>query len=151
MSAPEYYDGHVKSFVNAQLAHPDRTYLLSTVGPLWRALQRREPGERTRAVERALVECARDERRRAKVREEAWERLARSVMCGHSYFAPRRGERCPGCCLRESQRALGMLLDCLEPDHDFSRPVHGLEVSDAADARLKARQLYEMVEEAIGR
>lgn len=75
-------------------------------------------------------------------------RLAQRGTCIHSYFAPGRGQPCAGCLVRESQRALGMLLDALE--HGVSSPSHGLEIEDRDDAIKKARFVYEMVEGARG-
>lgn len=76
----------------------------------------------------------------------AWATIGQSGICVHSFFAPRRGKPCAGCMVRESQRALGMLLDVLE--HGVTSPAHGLEFEDRDDAIRKPRFLYEMVEEA---
>lgn len=76
-----------------------------------------------------------------------WAAIGRRGTCVHSFFSPRRGQPCAGCMLRESQRALGMLLDALE--HGVTSPSHGLEINDRQDAIHKARALYAMVEEAL--
>lgn len=74
-----------------------------------------------------------------------WASVGKSGCCVHSFFAPRRGQPCAGCLVRESQRALGMLLDTLEKG--VESPSHGLEIESREDAIRKARWIYEMVKE----
>lgn len=76
----------------------------------------------------------------------AWAAVGQRGFCVHSFFAPSRGQNCAGCLVRESMRALGMLLDAVE--HGPQDPMHGLVgIKTQEDAVRCARAIYEMVEE----